>query len=602
MTARRLSSLLTVFAAWLALPAIASAAPGVNGRIVFSGEPDGVLHSELYSVAPDGTGLTRLTWNWRYEQLPTWSRDGTQIAFEAFDDSDRRRIYVTSAHGTGERLVSPASFSSDDAEPSWSPDGTQIAFASTRPFNGSWHVWVVGADGSGLRQVTTELGTAPAWSPDGAEIAYVGPGQAVVAVRPDGTGRREITAPPAGYSDGHPSWSPDGSRLVFTRRPTFGTAAQLYVVDADGSNVRQLTFGSAASFFPSWSPDGTQIVFTQERQLHVIGADGSGMQPLIADFGDALGPDWGTSTVVPSPEVPSAPRILIFSPQPRRYAPGEPIAAGYLCQSDTSFVVSCEGDVPLGAPIETETAGLRTFTVRATDAEGRTSTTTVTFEVLEWRPPTITVRTPKDGAVYELGETVLADYECADDPGGSGIEVCAGDVRPGQPLDTSRTGSFTLRFWTHDRSQNYVETFVEYQVVRRDRTPPAITIDSPREGAEFVLGRAVTVYYWCADEPFGSGLDVCQGDAPAGSALDTGSVGARSFTVTARDRAGNTSSVTRAYRVVYAFSGFSAPLVGFPGTASLDAGDAVPVKFSLGGNHGLGVLAPGSPTWRRVDC
>ena len=326
------------------------------------------------------------------------------------------------------------------------------------------------------------------------------------------------------------------------------------------------------------------------------------MQPLAAGFGEALGPDWGTSTVVPSPEPPGAPRILIFSPKPRQYPPGEPIPAGYLCESDTSVVVSCEGDVPFGSLIETEPAGLRTFTVRARDAEGRTSTATVTFEVLEWRFPTITVRRPQDGAEYALGETVLADYKCADDPSGSGIEVCAGDVQPGQQLDTSRVGSFTLRFWTWDRSRNYVETFVTYTVVRRDRTAPSITLESPPNGAEYVLGRAAWVNYWCVDEPFGSGLELCEGDAPAGAPLDTGSVGARSFTVRARDRAGNASAVTHAYRVVYAFSGFFAPLVGYPGFATLDAGDAVPAKFSLSGNHGLGVLAPAPPAWRRVDC
>ena len=80
MTARRLSSLLVFLAAWLALPAVASAAPGANGRIVFSSERE-TWQSELYSVAPDGTGVTRLTWSATIEQHPAWSPDGTQIAF-----------------------------------------------------------------------------------------------------------------------------------------------------------------------------------------------------------------------------------------------------------------------------------------------------------------------------------------------------------------------------------------------------------------------------------------------------------------------------------------------------------------------------------------
>jgi hypothetical protein len=599
MSARRVGSLFVVLVTGLALPAVAGAAS--NGRIVFSSSRDSSFGSELYSVAPDGTGATRLTWSSTIEQYPAWSPDGSQIAFQSFAEG-RPSIHVMSAHGTNERRLSPATDSSDDMQPSWSPDGGQIAFASTRPFNDSWHIWVMNADGSGLRQVTGEFSTGPAWSPDGTRIAYVGAGEAVAVVNPDGTGARRLTFPPAGYVDETPSWSPNGSQLVFARRQTFGNSPQLYVVDADGSNERQLTFDGGANRFPSWSPDGTQIVFTHDQELYSITPDGSGMRPLTTAFADALSPNWGTSMVVPAPEVPGAPRITIFSPEARLYVPGEQVIAFYICESDTSFVVSCEGDLPLGAPIEMETTGSRTFTVRATDAEGRLATASVTFEVMDFRAPTVHVRAPADGAEYELGEFLQVDYECDDGPGGSGIELCDGELQPGQPLDTSRTGTFTATFWAVDRAHNVSQISVTYRVVDRDRTPPTIEVDAPAEGAVYVLGETVTASYRCTDEPGGSGMDACQGDSASGTALDTGSVGPRSFTVRARDRAGNASALTRHYRVVYAFSGFLAPLAAFPAMTSLDTGETVPVKFSLAGNHGLGVLAPGSPTWRPIDC
>jgi TolB protein len=600
---RRVGSLFIVLAAWLAVPALAAAA--TNGRIVFSSARDGSFGaSELYSIAPDGSGATRLTRNSTTEQYPVWSPDGTLIAFQSFGDNNAGRpsIHVMTAHGADQRRVSPAWDNSDSMEPTWSPDGSQIAFASTGAFNDSWRIWVVNADGSGVRRLTDEFSTAPAWSPDGTRIAYLTAGAGVALVSPDGSGRRQVTFPPSGFSDEAPSWSPDGSRLVFARRATFGNAPQLYVIDADGSNERQLTFGAGANRFPSWSPDGTQIVFTHDRQLYVIGPDGNGMQPLSTEFSDVLSPNWGTSMVVPAPEVPGAPRITIFSPEARPYVPGEQVIAFYFCESDTSFVVSCEGDVPLGLPIDMETTGTRTFTVRAMDAEGRPATATVTFEVLDFRAPTVHLRAPADGAEYELGQSVQVDYECIDEPGGSGIELCDGDLRPGQPLDTSRTGTFNVKFFAVDRAHNVGVASVTYRVVQRDQAAPTITVDSPGEGADYALGEAVTASYQCTDEPGGSGVALCQGDRASGSALDTGSVGPHSLTVTARDRAGNTSTLTRRYRVVYAFSGFFTPLRPLPALASFDAGDTVPAKFSLAGDHGLGILGSGAPSWRRVDC
>jgi hypothetical protein len=321
------------------------------------------------------------------------------------------------------------------------------------------------------------------------------------------------------------------------------------------------------------------------------------MQPLLPASLEALTPDWGTSTAVPDPQVPGAPRIQIFSPEAQMYPAGAEVRAFYFCESDTSFVVSCEGDVPFGELLDTETTGPRVFTVRATDLEGRTAAATVRFEVFDWRAPSISVRAPADGAEYGVGDAVVVDYECLDERGGSGIQLCDGELQPGQPLDTSRPGSFTAHFWAVDHAGNFAQLSVTYRVVERDRTPPAITVESPAEGAIFLLGATVAASYWCTDEEGGSGVELCHG-----TPLDTSSVGPHSFTVKARDRAGNTSAVTRHYRVVYAFAGFLAPLVAPPGPASLEAGEKVPVKFSLSGNHGLGILAADSPTWTHVDC
>jgi hypothetical protein len=84
----------------------------------------------------------------------------------------------------------------------------------------------------------------------------------------------------------------------------------------------------------------------------------------------------------------------------------------------------------------------------------------------------------------------------------------------------------------------------------RDTTGPTIALLTPADGATFVLNQAVQASYTCADEAGGSGLAACDGTTPAGTAIDTASLGPKSFTVAARDAAGNTASVTHTYTVV----------------------------------------------------
>ena len=92
------------------------------------------------------------------------------------------------------------------------------------------------------------------------------------------------------------------------------------------------------------------------------------------------------------------------------------------------------------------------------------------------------------------------------------------------------------------------------------------------------------------------------GDRPNGAALDTSTVGTKTFTVQASDGAGNTTSVTATYRVVFVVSGFFAPIDHAPVVNKANAGRAIPAVFSLGGNQGLGVFAAGYPISRAVSC
>jgi 6-phosphogluconolactonase len=143
-------------------------------------------------------------------------------------------------------------------------------------------------------------------------------------------------------------------------------------------------------------------------------------------------------------------------------------------------------------------------------------------------------------------------------------------------------------------------------VPSRDGTSPTIDLRAPAEGSQYDLGDVVAADYSCADEDGGSGLASCDGDVASGAALDTTTAGPHTFTVTARDAAGNTATVTHSYTVSKPDTGPGYDFGGFLGSiqdgARVNAGDAVPVVFSLGGSFGLDVLAAGSPSTGRVDC
>jgi hypothetical protein len=87
-----------------------------------------------------------------------------------------------------------------------------------------------------------------------------------------------------------------------------------------------------------------------------------------------------------------------------------------------------------------------------------------------------------------------------------------------------------------------------------------------------------------------------------GDRADTSSVGRKTFTVTAEDWAGNRASVDWSYNVVWPFSGFLAPFADDPAVSTVNAGDALPLRFSLSGYRGMDVLASGYPVWTSYAC
>lgn len=206
------------------------------------------------------------------EETPTWSPDGSRIAFVAGAySSPGRTLWVVNADGTNKRSLGDylARY------PAWSPKGGKIAFAYIT-------IYTVNEDGSGLTQLLSSNMRAdrPAWSPDAKSLAF-GSDTGIWIVNADGTGQRQVTSTPG---DSYPAWSPDGMQLVF------GAADNIDVINVDGTGRHRIfTGGNAGAGLPSWS-NQNQIAFnvgSAPGRVWIVNPDGSGLRMLSTGNRDA---------------------------------------------------------------------------------------------------------------------------------------------------------------------------------------------------------------------------------------------------------------------------------------------------------------------------
>jgi hypothetical protein len=148
------------------------------------------------------------------------------------------------------------------------------------------------------------------------------------------------------------------------------------------------------------------------------------------------------------------------------YGLGEHAAADYECADEAggSGLATCAGTVANGAAIDTSSVGEKTFTVEATDNAGNPASKSVKYTVVDQAPPSISVASPTEGAVYALGQRVLASYACEDQPGGSGVASCSGTVPNGAPIDTETFGQHTFELTSSDNAGNRATKVVTYSV------------------------------------------------------------------------------------------------------------------------------------------
>lgn len=230
---------------------------------------------------------------------PHWSPDGKSLVFESTKDG-KSAIYTAYADGSNIRKLTAGE---EDGQPRWSRDGKKIVFYSQR--DGHMQLFVMNADGSDQRKLTNDadLDYLPDFSPKSDFVVFQSrkerPGIAhdIYIIRVDGTNRTRLTDGKNGYTS--PKWSPDGKKILFEQAVVtkkyyrelsreemtqMKSSTEIFVMEKDGKNLKNLTDNNFEDSTPQWSKNGKTIYFMSMRDgspnIYAMNANGTNARKI----------------------------------------------------------------------------------------------------------------------------------------------------------------------------------------------------------------------------------------------------------------------------------------------------------------------------------
>ena len=248
-------------------------------KIVFHSDKNGP--SDIYIMNADGSGVKQLTFNNANDNSPVWSPDGRKIVFASERDSGNSEIYIMNADGSEQKRLT--NHFGDDSHPKFYDNGRRIVFNSERTTKDtsldwshrSHEIFTMNIEGSDVRQLTSfnTVCTYPSVSPDGKKLLFrrvtLDPGfnwdlttakrnSEVFVMNMDGTNVINLSSNSA--YDGWPCWTPDGKIIFTSNRGGVPFKGQLYMISADGTELKQLTDKENSYIQASVSADGKTII------------------------------------------------------------------------------------------------------------------------------------------------------------------------------------------------------------------------------------------------------------------------------------------------------------------------------------------------------